>query len=116
MGCAHHGAVVRRREVVLGSWVAMDTVGELDRRTSVPLVGGAAQRPAHLRSRSLLDFDLNSPTVSISTQRPIAVVHLLTARAAGGTDRRLTQAGSVDDDGRPVLAYATQDESGTRKA
>src|SRR5438067_13372930 len=72
MGCAHHGAVVRRREVVLGSWVAMDTVGEFDRRTSTPLVGGAAQRPAHLRSRSLLDFDLTSPTVSITTQRPRA--------------------------------------------
>jgi hypothetical protein len=42
----------------------LDTVGELDRQTSTPLVGSAAQRPAHLRSRSMLDFNLDSPTVS----------------------------------------------------
>jgi hypothetical protein len=46
----------------------------------------------------------------------VPVVDLLTARAACGTDRRRTRAGSVDDDRRPVLAYAAQDESGTRKA
>ena len=47
-----------------------DTVGEFDRRTSTPLVGGAAQRPAHLRraGRPGLTAPFDTPHARIRMQ------------------------------------------------
>src|SRR5438445_809852 len=74
---AEHRCVIRQRRLTKrSSWLRpvfrsiADTVGEFNRGTWTPLVGGAAQQQAHLSDHSLLGLDANSPTASIATQDP----------------------------------------------